>query len=534
MELLQKYFNIALETPDGIKKLRDLILTLAVRGKLVPQDPNDEPANVLLEKIYKGKARLIIKGKIQNQKPLPDIMEHEKLFELPNGWEWFRVGNVFDFQYGKSLPGRSRNESGDIDVYGSNGIVSKHTEFLSNEPCIVIGRKGSAGALNKALRPSWTTDVAYFLIPPLGFDFHYAFIILRSLRLEKLGKGIKPGLNRNEAYKLVGALPPLAEQKRIVAKINQLMLLCDQLELQKNERKQKIIEVHTAAVNRLLTVVDEVSFNSSGQFITRHFSELYSIPENITKLKKSIMQLAVMGKLVSQDPNDQPMGELLKEIESEKKQLIQKGKIRVPEPLPPIKPEEIPHEVPKGWQWVRLGEVTTYGILDKAEPADLAEDTWVLDLEDIEKETSQLLQKIRLTDRRFSSSKNRFMKDDVIYGKLRPYLDKVIVADENGVCTTEMIPLRGYKSITPQYLRLVMKSPYFIRYSTESTHGMNLPRLGTEKARLALFPMVSEREQRRIVNEVDELTKLCDTMERQLNSATTKQTALFDAVLVKV
>ena len=515
----------------GIKKLRELILELAVWGKLVPQDPNDEPASVLLGKIAKEKKRLVKEGKIKKQKPLSDISEDEKSYDLPHGWEWFRVGNVFDFQYGKALPAKSRDDSGDVDVYGSNGIIGKHTEPLIDEPCIVIGRKGSAGALNKALRPSWTTDVAYFLIPLSGFDFDYTFLILQALRLDKLGKGIKPGVNRNEAYSLVSTLPPLAEQHRIVAKVDELMALCDQLEQQQtnsNATHQTLVETLLAT---LTTTADQKEFAKIWQRIANHFGTLFTTEHSIDQLKQTILQLAVMGKLAPQDPNDEPASILLEKIAKERKRLTKEGKIKKQKTLPKISEDEKLFDLPEGWEWTRLGDVTNYGISDKAEPGSVDEDTWVLELEDVEKETSKLLQKVRFADRQFRSSKNRFCEGDVIYGKLRPYLDKVIIADEDGVCTTEMIPLRGYANITPQYLRLVMKSPYFIWYANESTHGMNLPRMGTDKARLALFPMVSETEQHRIVAKVDELMAICDALQTRLNDAQTTQAQLADAIV---
>jgi restriction endonuclease S subunit len=204
----------------------------------------------------------------------------------------------------------------------------------------------------------------------------------------------------------------------------------------------------------------------------------------IKKLRELILELAVRGKLVSQDSNDEPASALLEKIAEEKARLIKEGKIKKQTPLPEISDAEKPFKLPDGWEWTRLGEVTNYGIVDKVKPSDADEKTWVLELEDVEKETSKLLQKIRYAERQFRSSKNRFSKNDVIYGKLRPYLNKAIIADEEGVCTTEMIPVRGYNKITSHFLRLVMKSPYFIKYADESTHGMNLPRLGTEKARL--------------------------------------------------
>jgi type I restriction enzyme, S subunit len=251
----------------------------------------------------------------------------------------------------------------------------------------------------------------------------------------------------------------------------------------------------------------------------------------IKKLRELILELAVRGKLVPQDLNGEPVSVLLEKIAEEKARLIKEGKLKKQSPLPEINDGEKPFKLPEGWEWTRFGEVTNYGIADKVEPSDADEKTWVLELEDVEKETSKILQKIRYAERQFRSSKNRFSKNDVIYGKLRPYLDKAIVADEEGVCTTEMIPVRGYDKITPHFLRLVMKSPYFIKYADESTHGMNLPRLGTEKARLALFPMVPENEQHRIVVKVDELMALCDQLEQQQTDSNAAHQTLVETLL---
>lgn len=254
-------------------------------------------------------------------------------------------------------------------------------------------------------------------------------------------------------------------------------------------------------------------------------------PHGIQKLRELILELAVRGKLVPQDPKDGSASVLLKKIAEKKSKLVKERIIKKQKKLPEINDYEKPFELPNAWVWTRLGDVTNYGITEKAEPDDVDEETWVLELADIEKVTSKLLNKVRFADRDFRSSKNRFFKGDVIYGKLRPYLDKVIVADENGVCTTEMIPLRGYAKITPQYLRLVMKCPYFIRHANESTHGMNLPRLGTEKARMALFPLTSEAEQHRIVAKVDELMALCDRLEQEQTDSNETHQILVETLL---
>ncbi|MEI6707010.1 MAG: restriction endonuclease subunit S [Methylococcales bacterium] len=267
------------------------------------------------------------------------------------------------------------------------------------------------------------------------------------------------------------------------------------------------------------------------QLITDNLAIWTTAPKGIKKLRELILELAVRGLLVPQDPTDEPASELLKKIAAEKARLVSEGKIKSPKPLAKISEEEKPFDLPMGWEWARLGDVTNYGACDKAESTDVDEQTWVLELEDVEKETSRLIKKVRFVEKQFKSSKNRFLAGDVIYGKLRPYLDKVLVADEAGVCTTEMIPIRGYSSIVPEFLRLTLKSSYFINYADNSTHGMSLPRMGTEKAQLALIPILSEPEQQRIVAKVDELMQLCDRLEQKQNGSQAMHRQLVSCLL---
>lgn len=225
LDLLFSNFADIIHTPADVKKLKQMILELAMQGKLVQQNPADEPASVLLERVVANKTSLAAESPKRSTLP-----SNGSLFELPRGWAWCRIGDIFDFEYGKGLPKKSRNDAGSIDVYGSNGIVGKHTAALVDVPCIVIGRKGSSGAINISTRPCWVIDTAYFVIPHNELDLHFVYHLLCSRHLEQLGKGIKPGLTRSEAYQLILALPPLPEQHRIVAKVDQLMRLCDALE----------------------------------------------------------------------------------------------------------------------------------------------------------------------------------------------------------------------------------------------------------------------------------------------------------------
>ncbi|EIP5019078.1 restriction endonuclease subunit S [Salmonella enterica] len=267
---------------------------------------------------------------------------------------------------------------------------------------------------------------------------------------------------------------------------------------------EKLIVDHIDTWTTALQTRSTAGRGSSGKI------DLYGIK----RLRELILELAVRGKLVPQDPNDEPASVLLKRIAAEKAELVKQGKIKKQKPLPEISEEEKPFELPMGWEWTRLGSISNYGFCDKAEPEDVTPETWILELEDIEKVTSKLINKVTFAERPFKSSKNRFSQGDVLYGKLRPYLDKVIVANEPGVCTTEIIPITSYGNIYPEFLRLLLKAPNFIIYANSSTHGMNLPRLGTEKAQQAVIELAPIQEQLRIVSRVDKLMSLCDQLEQ--------------------
>lgn len=524
------------QSPHGIKKLRELILELAVRGKLVPQDPNDETASVLLKKIAKEKARLIKEDKIKKQKPLPEINEDEKPFYLPEGWEWFRTGNVFNFQYGKALPAKSRDDSGNVDVYGSNGIVGKYIEALTNEQCIVIGRKGSAGALNKAHRPSWTTDVSYFIVPPQGFDFDYTFLILQALKLDKLGKGIKPGLNRNEAYALVTALPPLNEQRRIVSKVDELMILCDKLEQQQTDSNAAHKILIGTFLATLTSAADKDEFIEAWQRIAKNFDTLFTTEHSIDQLKQTILQLAVMGKLVPQDPNDEPAIVLLEKIAKEKARLIKKGKIKEQKKLPEISEDEEPFELPLGWEWTKLGTISLINPRNEAEddsPASFVPMTLI---------NPSYTGEHGQEDRIWGSIKQgytHFANGDIGLAKITPCFEnsKAVVFSNLkngfGAGTTELHISRPFgKTLCARYVLLYLKSPQFLLLGeTKMTGTAGQKRVPKDFFAENPFPLPPIAEQHRIVAKVDELMAICDTLKARLNDAQITQVQLADAIV---
>ena len=256
---------------------------------------------------------------------------------------------------------------------------------------------------------------------------------------------------------------------------------------------------------------------------------LATAPGGVARLRELILTLAVQGKLVPQDPADEPASVLLQKIRAEKDRLIAEGKIKKDKPLAAIAEEEKPFGLPVGWEWVRLGDVTNYGATVKA--GALHPDTWVLDMEDIEKSSGRLLQRLLFAQRPALSDKNCFFAGDVLYGKLRPYLNKVLVADEDGVCTTEIVPFRCYGDYVPQYFRMALSSPFFQEYVNARSYGMKMPRLGTQDARNALIPLPPLAEQSRIVARVEELMRLCDALQAKGQLEATQHAQLLSTLL---
>lgn len=262
-------------------------------------------------------------------------------------------------------------------------------------------------------------------------------------------------------------VPPLKEQKLIITKIEQLMPLVDQYAL---------------AYNRLKEI--DNSFND--------------------KMKQSILQYAMEGKLVEQDPTDVPASELLKTISAEKAQLIKEKKIRRNKKLPEITQEEIPFEIPAGWEWTRLQSATLFGNFESVSGDKIIDGEWVVDMKDVNKNGGGFNNISRKTPHvHFKSNKYKVNKASVLYGKLRPYLKKVEIAPFDGYTSTEIFPIQTLNSLLPTYLRYCLLSPYFVNTINQSMYGIKMPRVGTQFLASQIFPLPPLDEQKRIVAKID-------------------------------
>ncbi len=544
------------QTAYGIKKLRELILELAMQGKLEPQDPNDEPASVLLKRITREKVQLVQEGKLAKQKPLSPISEDDKNFALPDGWEWTRFGNIFELEYGKNLPEGKRTNTGECPVYGSNGVVGSHDSYCVDSPCIVIGRKGSAGALNLCLdQKCWVTDVAYSVIPPSDLDLQFAFKLFQTLELDNLGKGIKPGLNRNEANVLPIAIPPISEQHRIVAKVDELMTMCDQLEQQQtdsNAAHQTLVETLLGTLTnttvraelveaRPSTGSGRTEFEEAWQRIAEHFDTLFTTEHSIDQLKQTILQLAVMGKLVPQDPNDEPASVLLEKIAKEKARLVKEGKVKKQNPLLEIIESEMPFELPSGWCFVRLENLCS--VITKGSSPKWQGVSYTDDPADVLFITSEnvgsyelLLDSKKYVEHKFNEIEPRSILNNGDFlmnivgasiGRTAIYNIDELANINQAVCLIRLVsPL-----INSQYLLHFFNAETCVNYMFDKQVDNARANLSMGNIAKFVMPIPPQAEQNRIVAKVDELMALCDALKARINQAQTTQIHLADAIV---
>lgn len=562
-DLLEKHFETAFAAPDGIAKLRELILTLAMRGKLVEQDPNDPPASELLKEIEVEKQRLVKEGKIKKPNPLPPIKPEEVPYELPQGWEWVRLGEI-----GTINP---RNHAEDAAMAGfvpmpliPEGYSDKHqfeerpwseikkgyTHFADGDvgmakitPCFENAKSCVFSGLPNGIGAG-TTELHIFRN---SFNSVAPRFLLYYLKNPNYISRTVPKMTGSAGQKRVPTpyftqqlfpLPPLPEQRRIVKRIDQLMARCDELEKLRKAREEKRLAVHTAAIKQLLEAKDGTAWD----FIQQHFGELYTVKENVAELRKAILQLAVMGRLVPQDPNDPPASELLKEIEAEKQRLIKEGKIKKPKPLPPIKPEEVPYQLPQGWEWVRLGDVGLVGSSSRVHQRDWKDQgVPFYRAREIVK-----LSKLGFVDNELYISEDHYQalaKDGLVpevndvmltgVGTIGvPYIVKE--TDRFYFKDASVLIFKNYYRLYAPYLYWFFKSPYWIDRIHDGSMGTTVHTLTIGRANDIVVPLPPLPEQHRIVEHIDQLMDLCDRLEQQIDAATGKQTELLNAVMVQV
>jgi type I restriction enzyme S subunit len=566
LETFFKHFDLLAEAPNGVQKLRELILDLAVRGKLVPQDANDEPAAVLLERIKKEKERLVKEGKIKKDKLSQSIIAEEIPYKLPTNWQWTKlceIGlinprnevddstiasfipmNLIPQSYNKEIRYEVRKwadiKKGFTHFADGDVVVAKITPCFQNRKSTVIyGLKNSVGA--------GTTELHVYR--PINDLINPEYVLLYLKSAEFINNGISK-LTGTAGQKRVPneyfaenpfPLPPLAEQKRIVSKVDELMKLCDELEARQKKKRETRILINNAALNKLLTADTPETFTKNWQCIGDNFDILYSAPENIGKLRQAILQLAVMGKLVPQNANDEPAAVLLERIKKEKERKVKKEKS-----LPAIKDDEIPFDLPIGWECVRLGEICSFfgGYAFKSDSYVELSSNQVIRLGNVKNDKIMLKQSpVYITDEiAFENEKFLIHKEDILITMTgtknkRDYCFTSVVedkhiADKNLYLNQRVGSLRISETLFIQLVNIFLKSSMILDLLFSSETGTaNQGNIGVDAIRNLPFPLPPLNEQKRIVTKVDKLMKLCDELETKLTQTQTEREKIINAAV---
>jgi Restriction endonuclease S subunits len=543
----------------GIQKLRELILELAVRGKLVPQDPNDEPASELLKKIEAEKKRLIKEGKIKKQSVLSDVEENDRIFQLPSTWEWVKIGNIGYTQTG-GTPSKNDHSLFGSDVpfikpgdiypkyvdYTNEGLSFKGVDALgrfANEGSVLMVCIGTIGKCNLIDRVCAFNQQINSISPYTNIS-RYLLLALRTRYFqdtawEKSSSTTIAILNKGKWENIGIPLPPLAEQHRIVAKVDELMALCDELEKEQTHSNT----AHEILVEVLLCTLTDAKnsddFREAWQRIADCFDTLFTTEHSIDKLKQTILQLAVMGKLVPQDPNDEPASELLKKIAKEKVRLVKEGKIKKQAALPEITEEEKPFDLPEGWEWVKCQDICSK----------------ITDGEHITPKRSEtghyLLSARNVTNEGIILEDVDFVPDDEferIRKRCDPNIGDILISCSGSVGRVALVDkdntytmVRSAAMIRPfpnsfdiEYLAILLRSPYLqtqIKERSRQSAQANLF-LGAISNLVLVIPPLAE--QKSIVSRVDEFFALCDSLKEEIRKAQEIQNVLAEEIVKRV
>lgn len=542
----------------GIKKLRELILELAVRGKLVPQDPNDEPASELLKRIAAEKAELVKQGKIKKPKPLPEISEEEKPFELPAGWEWVRLGDIGETNIGLTYSPNNVKETGTPVLRSSNiqnGILDftdlvrvsdmeiKSSSYVEDGDLLICARNGSKALVGKnALISSLSEPMAFgafMAIFRCNYN-NYVKIFLDSPSFRRNLDGVDTTtINQITQSNLKHTLipfPPEIEQEKIKNTVFELISLCDQLE----QHSLTSLDAHQQLVETLLTTLtdsqnaDELAENWAR--ISEHFDTLFTTEASIDALKQTILQLAVMGKLVPQDPNDEPVEKLLSRAKSHQQKRIENKEIQKNKKIDGVPYPDI--QIPKTSSFILLNELAFITKLAGFEY------TNYFSLEDAGEVPVVRAQNVKAFNLKKDNIK--FISYDVSKKLNRSALSTecllmtFIGAGIGDTCIFEenkrwhlapnVAKIEPFSDIDSHYLNIYLNSLTGRNEIFKSLKATAQPSLSMSTIREIMVILPPLQEQKRIVKKTNELLALCDKVNHYIQSAQQTQLHLADAL----
>lgn len=527
-----EHFDTLAEAPNGIQRLRELILDMAVRGKLVPQDPEDEPASLLFKRVQQEFKDLVDKKKLGKVKELAPLKSEEIFYTCPSGWQTCRLGEIIRVSSGVNLTSKKMNDLGKVPVFGGNGITGYHDEANVNEPTLVIGRVGYyCGSVHVTPPSAWVTDNAFITyFSKANFYIYYLYWLLRAIDLQQNNSATaQPVISGGKIYSIPIAIPPLAEQKRIVAKVDELMALCDALEAAQQTRNTLRQKLRASALDGLMNAPSNTDLETAWAFVRDNWGLMCDRPEDVEGLRQVVFRLAIQGRLTFQSNEDDSVLKILDKIKSERQLLEKEKKIRRVKLASSVSEEEKFFELPQGWRWCRLADLVfvlgdgLHGTPQYANDSEyyfingnnlsngkivVKQNTKKVSLEEYQKHQRPLNENTVLVSINGTLGNIAFFNGEpIILGKSACYFN-----------------LAG--NISKQYIKIVIESSYFLNYAQHNSTGTTIKNLSLKAMNLFPVPLPPLAEQKRIVAKVDELMKLCDQLEASLRQQHQRAAAL--------
>lgn len=562
--MLLSNFEMLATSPGGVAKLRELILTLAVQGKLVPQDLSDEPASVLLQKIREVKDRLIAEGGATKRiKPLAPITEEEKPFALPHGWEWVRLNALL-----KKI-GAGSTPLGGKEVYTPTGVKFLRSQNVWDDGLRIDGvafirpethtkMAGTVVLPNDLLFNITGASIGRCAVVPADFDEanvsqHVTIIrpvlaplntflhkVLVSRHVQQAVMDVQVGVSREglsiaKLGNFLIPLPPLAEQSRIVTRVEELMRLCDRVEAKGRLEDAQHAQLVSSLLGTLTASNTPEALAVSWQRVATHFDLLLDRPEAVDALEQTLLQLAMRGLLVPQDPADEPASALLQRIRAEKNQSVAEGKIRREKSLPPVPDDEQPIALPWGWEWARLEEISVV-IVDcpHSTPKFVADGFLCIDTNSF-KNGRLLPQKLRYVDETTFTeriARLRPQPGDLVFAREGSVGESLIIPDDAVACLGQRVMLFRFSAqVSNEFVRLAITSKGFLDALLALHKGIGAKHVNVGDMRLAVIPLPSLAEQSRIVARTEALRGHCADLRQRLCARQATQAHLAEALV---
>ena len=502
LETFFEKFDELSDTPNGVKQLRELVMQLAVEGGLVPHSAA-EPA--------------VPYASVEDATSI-------NVSDIPENWRVVLLADAIKNRSGNSklIKGKLHEEpaAGRFQGFSASGADVWCDDYEHEGQAIIISAVGAR--CGKAFKASgkWSAIANTNITrpEPTLFDFDFAYLVLNNEHFWVRGGSAQPFVKFPPSLDRHFALPPLAEQKRIVAKVDELMALCDRLEAQQQERETR----HAALARASLARFADAPTPANLPFL---FHPSYAIPP--ADLRKSILTLAVQGKLVPQDPNDEPASELLERLARE---LTPEQRRRQAAPLSPLPAEALQYELPDSWTWARFRDVAIIAS-NLVKPDDFLDFTHLAP-DNIEKGNGVLLPCATVREDRVISSNHRFYPGQIVYSKIRPNLAKVVVVDFDGLCSADMYPIDAL--IDAFYLQRYMLSESFLVQAVKTDTRVAMPKINQMELNAIAVPLPPLAEQRRIVAKVEQLMALVDALETQLAASLATAANLLSALVAEL